>query len=247
MKKFFTLLCASVLGSAMAMAQDAPSQTVTFYATDYNNNPYASTKSALTLNEDGSYEFANFMNSKRSLSFTFNEADIETYGYAFFELTGVEDLNVPVEVLYFEDTDQYGDYAGYSLYDPREDGEDNPVVIPLVVGKERTLSTYNEMMLYWGEYDYCYIEPSQAKGYDYYGSLWVTGYDASDENWETYTDAFVSFYFNKMENGSSAVKGVEVDPNAPVEYYNLQGVRVDNPQGLVIRRQGGVSTKTIVR
>lgn len=37
------------------------------------------------------------------------------------------------------------------------------------------------------------------------------------------------------------------DPNAPVEYYNLQGVRVENPEsGLYIRRQGNVTTKVIL-
>lgn len=34
------------------------------------------------------------------------------------------------------------------------------------------------------------------------------------------------------------------DANAPVEYFNLQGVKVDNPQsGLYIRRQGNSVTK----
>lgn len=42
---------------------------------------------------------------------------------------------------------------------------------------------------------------------------------------------------------------VENDANAPVEYYNLQGVRVDNPAAgqLVIRRQGNTVTKMVVR
>lgn len=35
---------------------------------------------------------------------------------------------------------------------------------------------------------------------------------------------------------------VEDDPNAPVEYYNLQGIRVASPEsGIYIRRQGGKS------
>lgn len=39
------------------------------------------------------------------------------------------------------------------------------------------------------------------------------------------------------------------DENAPVEYYNLQGVRVDNPAAgsLVIRRQGANVTKVLVK
>ncbi len=46
--------------------------------------------------------------------------------------------------------------------------------------------------------------------------------------------------------GISVVEAVE---NAPVEYFNLQGVRVDNPAAgqVVIKRQGAKATKTIVR
>ena len=43
------------------------------------------------------------------------------------------------------------------------------------------------------------------------------------------------------------VKGVEVDNNnAPVEYFNLQGVRVSNPEnGIFIRRQGNNAVKVV--
>jgi hypothetical protein len=36
--------------------------------------------------------------------------------------------------------------------------------------------------------------------------------------------------------------------NAPVEYYNLQGVRVNNPaNGLYIRRQGNQASKVLIK
>jgi hypothetical protein len=42
--------------------------------------------------------------------------------------------------------------------------------------------------------------------------------------------------------------GVDADNNAPVEYFNLQGVRVDNPTtGLYIQRQGSKATKVLVK
>lgn len=46
-------------------------------------------------------------------------------------------------------------------------------------------------------------------------------------------------------NGTGAVNGIVVENEAPVEYYNLQGVRVsgDNYKGIVIRKQGGKSVK----
>ncbi|MDE6196519.1 MAG: hypothetical protein K2F91_01475, partial [Muribaculaceae bacterium] len=40
---------------------------------------------------------------------------------------------------------------------------------------------------------------------------------------------------------------IVADTNAPVEYFNLQGVRVANPEnGLFIRRQGKTTTKVVL-
>lgn len=51
------------------------------------------------------------------------------------------------------------------------------------------------------------------------------------------------------EAASSGIAGVEVeDENAPVEYYNLQGVRVANPEnGLYIVKQGKKVSKKFIR
>lgn len=49
--------------------------------------------------------------------------------------------------------------------------------------------------------------------------------------------------------GTVGIDAIDADDcNAPVEYFNLQGVRVDEPQnGLYIRRQGSTVTKVIVK
>ena len=48
--------------------------------------------------------------------------------------------------------------------------------------------------------------------------------------------------------GSSALQDINVDENAPVEYYNLQGVKVENPEnGIYIRRQGSKVSKAVIR
>lgn len=48
--------------------------------------------------------------------------------------------------------------------------------------------------------------------------------------------------------GSTAVTDITVDANAPVEYFNLQGIRVANPEnGVYIRRQGNKVSKVYVR
>ncbi len=59
----------------------------------------------------------------------------------------------------------------------------------------------------------------------------------------------LQFYPTKIETASSGIEGVTADENAPVEYYNLQGIRIADPaQGsVVIRRQGSTITKMIVR
>jgi hypothetical protein len=53
----------------------------------------------------------------------------------------------------------------------------------------------------------------------------------------------------KVAADKGSVGNVAVDESAaPVEYFNLQGVRVANPQnGLYIRRQGTKATKVLVK
>jgi len=57
------------------------------------------------------------------------------------------------------------------------------------------------------------------------------------------------YFRNIQEIDFSGIDGVESDEcgDAPVEYYNLQGIRVENPEsGLYIRRQGNKSTKVYI-
>lgn len=49
---------------------------------------------------------------------------------------------------------------------------------------------------------------------------------------------------NVIVNGSSSVAAIEANDNAPAVYYNLQGVRVANPEnGIFIQVKGGKSSK----
>ena len=73
-----------------------------------------------------------------------------------------------------------------------------------------------------------------------------------DVEWvdETLGTFYIDVTFNgKGEGGFTGVSDITVDDaNAPVLYYNLQGVRVDNPQnGLYIRVQGKKATKVAIR
>lgn len=66
-----------------------------------------------------------------------------------------------------------------------------------------------------------------------------------------------SYYYGFLKNivltnknaGVETVLGDNADENAPVEYYNLQGMKLNNPAAgqLVIRRQGSKVSKLIVR
>ncbi|MDE5657219.1 MAG: hypothetical protein K2I19_09145, partial [Muribaculaceae bacterium] len=77
---------------------------------------------------------------------------------------------------------------------------------------------------------------------------------AFDANTNEDVNYYVKFYNTKMVFNLdlnalfASVGNVAVDDaNAPVEYYNLQGVRVQNPEnGLYIRRQGKNVTKVIL-
>lgn len=56
--------------------------------------------------------------------------------------------------------------------------------------------------------------------------------------------AFKSFALSYLGNDGSGVVDVAADSNAPVEYFNLQGVRVANPEnGVFLRRQGSKVSK----
>lgn len=48
--------------------------------------------------------------------------------------------------------------------------------------------------------------------------------------------------------GGAGVNDIVMDENAPVEYFNMQGVKVANPEnGIYIKRQGSKVTKAIVK
>ncbi len=53
---------------------------------------------------------------------------------------------------------------------------------------------------------------------------------------------------NYVISETDGVEAVEAEDNAaPVEYYNLQGMRVDKPaNGIFIRRQGSTTRKVVL-
>ncbi len=67
----------------------------------------------------------------------------------------------------------------------------------------------------------------------------VEAYKAANE-WKNFT--------NYQALTVSAIDDIEADNNAVVEYYTIQGVRVDNPSnGLYIKKQGNKVSKVVVK
>ena len=60
--------------------------------------------------------------------------------------------------------------------------------------------------------------------------------------------AKITLYETVVPHESAGIADITVDENAPVEYFNLQGVRVANPEnGLYIVRQGAKTFKKLVK
>lgn len=46
----------------------------------------------------------------------------------------------------------------------------------------------------------------------------------------------------------TGVEDIIIDTNAPIEYYNLQGIKIENPtNGIFIKKQGGKATKSYIK
>ena len=117
---------------------------------------------------------------------------------------------------------EMGNDMRYTTYDP----ETGILTIPSYYDADMNL--VNETM--WGD-------QSQQ------GSGWEES-DGSPVNMET--KIFFPGFPSNPDPGS--VVGVIGSENAPVRYYNLQGVEVANPSnGIFIRKQGGKVTKEVIR
>ena len=90
--------------------------------------------------------------------------------------------------------------------------------------------------------------PVNASSGKYYGSLdaqVINGTTAYIYHYSNATCA-AAYKFEVPNNDPTAIEVIEAE-NAPVEYYNLQGVKVANPEkGLFIKKQGNKATKVVL-
>ena len=92
-------------------------------------------------------------------------------------------------------------------------------------------------------WDYFDAEPVSLEAYKGKKIQFAFRYVSTDEIAGTWEVKEIAVTGTK----SSGIEAVEVE-NAPVEYFNLQGIRVAEPaNGLYIRRQGNTATKVYIR
>lgn len=235
MKKIFTLLAAVLFGGAMfANAQVSTPVTVSvgdvYYYPDYDDATTYETKSiksfeaVLEIAEDGTYTLKNVLGTEYSISFKVGEYSGQTAPLSFVG-------NIKVD-------------KGYETY-PYFLTPSNKYMTVKPVEKDGTVLTVNyfagdENVKYTNIYK-CTDEEITEGYYEYYVDLCTNG-NIGDKG---YIDMTLSFGFDMPKSG---VANVAVDADAPVEYYNLQGVKVANPSnGIFVRRQGSEVKKVIIK
>ncbi len=110
-----------------------------------------------------------------------------------------------------------------------------------------------------------YIQGSKITGQAYSGdngAITACKYNTSKAMWaaadgqkptevvitSSIADEYLDQLYVYLMPDDSSVATIEADENAPVEYYNLQGIRVANPEnGLYIVKQGNKISKRIIK
>lgn len=218
MRKFFTAMCTALLVGAMS----AEAENVVVKVTDgAGTSVYGDFESELVKNDDGSWALLDFFNSGCPVSFTFEPATSGNWADMYF--CGDIDDSVDYPYLLTPDGEYMMCYAT-----PLDADDDEYVAIwwPYVAN-----APYSAV--------YTYIEGEAD--YDYYAWICMGGTpEGGVGDWY-----YLIFKFN--EPILSGVDGVSVGFEAPVEYYNLNGVRIDNPSnGIFVRRQGSDVRKVVV-
>ena len=91
-------------------------------------------------------------------------------------------------------------------------------------------------------------ESNTVSSVAYYQSLVFEKVSETKANiYQYYAGGKVAMYTFEVPGDATAIESVDAEVSAPVEYYNLQGVKVANPSnGLFIKKQGNKTTKVIL-
>lgn len=226
MKTFFTLIGALLLGSSLAQADVVEVKVQTWSNGGYVDagKPF---QTEVTKNADGSYTFANLLNSGAPASFTYDTPGSD--GCAQLKMVG-SNLDTSETWPYLLNTD--GSYAVCAIYPLSDDGEITYIYSPYIADTDY--------------YSWVYPTTLSDGRTQLEGAICITGW--TDPNYANYSNWYYLQFDFVAPSETSALENIAVDADAPVEYFNLQGVRVENPSnGLFIRRQGSAVSKVIIK
>ena len=177
--------------------------------------------SGIVFNEDGSITLTDFVNSGQPFSFKYEFP----YGDEYGTIEVTSPTYVSKNYVYLRDKNDKN-YLDCTVYNYNGTEGATKLETPLIYVDE-SFVLRNDM-----------TDPENK--YEYYASLSLLAW-IGDKS----TSFCVSLFFNLPEN--SGVQTIE-NADAPVEFYNLNGMKVENPSnGIFIRKQGNKTSKVIVK
>lgn len=151
--------------------------------------------------------------------------ELRAYAYTFVTCTAPEGYVITDVIFNSADTSTSDTVLGYSEI---VDGDNTFADVTL----PGTLNQFDQ----YSKWSFHYVAPEGG----------VKDIKILDKKGTQYLDNFFVCY--APEAGGSSVSVVAADENAPIEYFNLQGVRVNNPaNGLYIVKHGNKVEKRIIR
>lgn len=224
MKKIFTLFAGFVLASTL----DANADAVWLYPDDYEGNPLADYfKTEISKDAEGNFVISDFLYSEAPVSFTFEKPEPAKSSNMIF--TGA--LDRTYEYPYLLDAEGENMTCWLWKYNGLEDW--TPIYNPYV---------FEDGYSYVYRYDLTDPE-NEGFEYEYYGCICMAGVN-EDNTFFGYV--YVDFWFNEPE--TDAVNAIEASDSNKVEFFNLNGQRIENPaNGLFIRKQGNKTSKVMIR
>lgn len=207
-----------------------------YYYPDYEDYSVRETKdlksfdAELVIAEDGTYTLKNIFNTTYSISYKVGEF---TDQIAPITYTG----NISVD----EGYEQYPYFMNgnkYMTVNMQVDDADGTIYKVNYLSGDQNVKYTNV---------YKSTDEEVAQGYyEYYVYLCLDGYIGE----KGFIDSYWVFGYDmpKGDTPGAEVEDINADENEPVEFYNLQGVKVANPSnGIFIRRQGKEVKKVVVR
>lgn len=228
MKQLFTFLTLALL----IAVSPVKAETVLCTVYDWSWNVVgADFEAELTIDSDGVYTLTPFLNSGSPISFKADAFSAPEDNMSYADLTFTGNISVEDGYIYLMDADNE-DYMECQVFDVSGTGS-TTVGWPYVFEDGYSYLTH-------------YVDFKDHDGWkEYDGTICVSGYDNAADKWLS-GGYYIYFLFDDLS--SSGVSQEIADENAPVEYFNLQGVKVANPEnGIFIRRQGKEVKKVVIK